>query len=420
MVVPHRREEAAPGGGEPALAPAAPGRGVAIARWALVAAAAALAVFSVARATGLFEAAAESGFYACPMHPEATSDEPGRCPACGMHLERRGPAAVVPAAAPKSAPVRAAPVRRKRVARAVRAPAAITVPDGRLVSVSARAQGWIASLAVAEVGRRVERGQVLATLDSPDLFRLQQKFLNAQRWSRAGAANLQPSHDGDSTGDLVAEARLQLRLAGFADGDIAALEAEARPRRAVALRAPIAGVMIRKPAEQGGFAAIGQELFAIADLAVVWAMAEVPEGEVARLRVGHVARVEPLGAGPVEGAITFIHPTVEEGTRTVSVRVELPNRDGALRPGMSAAVELAGAPVDVPVVPATSVVDTGRGPIVFVAREGRAEPRAVVLGARVDQDVEVVSGLADGDLVVGEGAFLLESESRLRAARPEP
>ncbi len=270
------------------------------------------------------------------------------------------------------------------------------------------------------MGRRVERGQVLATLDSPELFRLQQKYLNAVRWSRAGQPNVQPSHEGDSTGDLVAEARTQLGLAGLSDGDIDAIVAGGRPRRALALRSPIDGVVIRKQADRGGFAAVGQELFAIADLRTMWAVAEVPESGAARLRVGERARVELASGHAIDGAIAFIHPTVDEASRTVSVRVELPNRDGALRPGMSATVHLSGAPIEVLVVPAASVVDTGSRPVVYVARDGRHEPRAVVLGARIDDDIEVVSGLDAGELVVGDGAFLLEAESRPRAVPATP
>ncbi len=396
--------------------PSESGRFVSIVRWTLVAAAAALALFSVGRAAGLFEQAAAAERYVCPMHPEVTSAQPALCPACNMRLERRAPA---PPAELDTSATRTVPVRRVRLARAFAAPATIAVPDAQLVSVSARAQGWIATAPV-EVGRRVERGQVLATLDSPELFRLQQKYLNAVRWSRAGAPNITPNHDGDSTGDLVAEARVQLGLAGLADGDIAAIGAEGRPRRALALRAPIDGVVIRKHAERGGFAPVGQELFAIADLGSVWVVAEVPESDVARLRVGERARIQVTSGTPIDGAIAFIHPTVEEGSRSVSVRVELPNRDGTLRPGMSATVQLGGAPVEVPVVPATSVVDTGPRPIVYVAREGRHEPRTVVLGARIDDDIEVVSGLAAGELVVSDGAFLLEAESRLRAVPPAP
>jgi membrane fusion protein, copper/silver efflux system len=400
-----------------------PGRVVVIARWALVAAAAALATFSAARAAGLFDRALVRGDYVCPMHPEVTSDQPGVCPVCRMRLER-APRRAAPSAdgqvTAAAAPASTVQARRKQVARELTAPAVIAVPDAQLVSVSARAEGWIATLPVAEVGRRVERGQVLATLDSPELFRAQQKFLNAVRWSGSGAPNIQPSHDGDSTGDLVAEARLQLGLAGIAEADIAALRAEGRPRHAVAVRAPIDGVVVRKQAERGGFASVGQELFAIADLGTVWAVAEVPQGEVGRLRIGGRARVDAPAGAPVDGAIAAILPTVDEGSRTVRVRVAVPNGDGALRPGMAATVHVAGEPAAVQVVPATSVVDLGSRSIVFVVRAGRREARQVVLGARAGDEVEVVSGLGDGDMVVSQGAFLLEAESRQRAARPTP
>src|SRR5262245_32380748 len=195
MALPQREEGGGRGGAPHGTT--TPGRIAIAARWALVAVAAALALFSAARSLGLLDeptSPRSTGTYVCPMHPEVASDEPGVCPACGMRLEEK-------VAAPAASPARAVPVRRARLARSVSAPATIAVPDGRLVSVSVRAQGWIASLPVAEVGRRVERGQVLATVDSPELFRLQQKFLNAVRWSRAGAPNIQPSHAGDSTGD---------------------------------------------------------------------------------------------------------------------------------------------------------------------------------------------------------------------------
>jgi Cu(I)/Ag(I) efflux system membrane fusion protein len=141
------------------------------------------------------------------------------------------------------------------------------------------------------------------------------------------------------------------------------------------------------------------------------------------VKVGQVATLE-LAAFPGEtfkGKVQFLAPTIDAGSRTMRVRVELPNRGGRLRPGMYGTLDLAlsAAAKAQPavVVPAEAVVDTGDAQYLFVAKDGgRYEPRRIETGARADDEVEILKGVAEGELVVTTGNFLVDSESRLRAA----
>ena len=129
-------------------------------------------------------------------------------------------------------------------------------------------------------------------------------------------------------------------------------------------------------------------------------------------------KIDALPGRTFDGSVTFVSPTVEQTTRTVKVRFEFRNRDGALRPGMYATVEI-GTPGGLAlVISSDSVVDTGERKVVFVARgEGRFDPRPIVTGAAFNGRYEVIEGLSEGEVIATSGQFLLDSESRIRGAR---
>jgi Cu(I)/Ag(I) efflux system membrane fusion protein len=382
--------------------------------------------------------------YECPMKCDpkfVTPDPKARCPVCGMKLAPVAPAVDAPAAAPEGVPglapvdltvdriqlmgMRTAAARRAPLSASLRTVGFVTAPEGGLVSVTTRFTGWIESLGASETGQAVARGQILATVYSPEMINAQQVFLNAIRWSdrregaTQGVAGPTPTASPQLASDLERDARVRLEQLGFAREDIDAIARTGKPTSGVNVRSPVRGYVARRSAIKGLYVQPGTELFQIADLSRVWVLADVYEGEIGRVAVGQKATLA-LAAWPGEtftGRVTFLYPAINTGSRTLQARLEFPNPGLRLRPGMYGDVTLEVGASEAVVVPREALVDTGEVQYVFVARGGgRFEPRRVRVGLGGEGQVAILSGLAEGESVVTSAAFLLDSESRLRAA----
>jgi Cu(I)/Ag(I) efflux system membrane fusion protein len=362
--------------------------------------------------------------YTCPMHPDfITHDGKARCPECKMKLVVRE-AAGVPGLVPVELSaeriqlmgMKTAVAAVEPLATTLRAAGFVTASEDGLISVNARYSGWVENLPVAQIGQPVKTGDVLATIYSPELLNAQQIFLNALKWSdRKGAAPAAPA----TTNDLEREARQRLELLGVAPRDVDAIAAAGQPMRAVPVRAPGRGFVVRKSVVKGASVQSGTELFQLADLSTVWVLVDVPEGDLARVRLGQKATFE-VASAPGQGhagRVQFIYPGLNAGSRTLQARVELANPKLELRPGMFGDVTLETDAAEAVVIPSDALVDTGDHRYVFVDRGGgRFEPRSVRPGARDGARVAILSGLAAGERVVTRASFLLDSESRMRAA----
>jgi Cu(I)/Ag(I) efflux system membrane fusion protein len=315
--------------------------------------------------------------------------------------------------------LRTAEAKREALAPALRSVGFVTAPEGGVTSVTTRATGWIESLLARETGQLVEKGEVLATLYSPDLVNAQQVYLNAIRWTEAQGSAPVPRDTNPATGGLERDARQRLELAGVAPEDIAIIARTGQVDRAVNVRSPVRGYVARKGIVRGTYVLPGAELFQIADLSTVWVLVDIYESELSRVKIGQRASLE-LEAYPgrrFEGKVQFLYPALNTGSRTLQARVVLKNRGLELRPGMYGEVVVEAKAADAVVVPREALVDTGDHQYVFVARGGgRFEPRRVRSGQEADGKVAVLEGLAAGERVVIAANFLLDSESRLRAA----
>jgi Cu(I)/Ag(I) efflux system membrane fusion protein len=433
-----------------------PPRGVAtmsIVRWVLVAITALVAVGSIVSYSGIHSGAAKSEpsrrLYHCPMHPSIVQDHPGECPICGMtlvpNLEGNGKAPP-PKAAAGAAPVpglsavdltperiqligmKTAVVKREALGGELRTVGVVAPNERGLTQITTRFAGWIEKLLVSETGEHVRRGQALATIYSPDVLRAEQELLVASGWNVGGAPDARPTHadlhGGEGlTAGLAANARRRLELLGISAQEIDEVLRTGKAVDAIAIRSPAEGYVVGKNAVAGVAVQPGTVLFEVADLSQVWVTADVYEQDISRLRVGQPARLE-LTSFPGEshaGKVRFIYPVLDASNRTLRVRLEFKNRfdknGPRLRPGMYGTVYLDLPSTNGLMVPAEAVVDTGEMHYVFVAKEGgHFEPREVKIGARVKDRVEVTSGVAEGETVVTTGNFLVDSESRLRAA----
>lgn len=196
----------------------------------------------------------------------------------------------------------------------------------------------------------------------------------------------------------------------------------------IPIMAPRAGVVLERMAVEGMMSAAGETLFRIADISTVWVIAEVPEAALMEITAGAEARISfrGLGGTPMTGQVDTIYPELDMETRTGKLRIELPNPDGPLRANMFADVEIMLGQTPVVQVPEGTGIDSGdRQVVILDLGEGRFRPASATLGRRGGGRVEIISGVAAGDVVVSTATFLIDAESNLNAAlaalaAPEP
>ncbi|WP_290884446.1 efflux RND transporter periplasmic adaptor subunit [Arenimonas sp.] len=373
------------------------------------------------------ETSAESGerkilYYRNPMGLPDTSPVPKK-DAMGMDyipvFEGGEPAAepgtvVLPPDKVQKLGVRTEVAVREALVANVRASASVQVDETRQFVVAPRFEGWIETLYANETGMTVRRGEPLMAIYSPELIAAQGEYAVAD----AAAKRLADSDPASAATmrQLRDAAQTRLRNWEVAGAHVARQGREAR----LVLSAPADAVVVDKPVVQGDRFTPGQTILRLADLSTVWVIAEVPTSASADLAIGSQASFETpsLPGQRFEGEVSFLQPVVNLTSRTVGVRIELPNPDGVLRPGLFGDVELQGRGGDpTVVVPRSSVIDSGTRQLVLVeTAPGRFAPREVRLGARAGDRVAVLSGVEAGEKVVVSANFLIDAESNLRSA----
>ncbi len=311
--------------------------------------------------------------------------------------------------------VRTAPVERVEIEQAVRAVGRVVVDETALVDVALKVQGWVGRLEADAVGKRVEQGQVLFTLYSPELYAAQQEYLQALR-SQASARGTSVPERADP---LARAARNRLRLWDVAAGDLERIARAGAPLEQVPVRSPASGYVIEKNVVSGSAVAPGERLLRIAPLDRVWIEAQVYESELALVSQGQAVTVTlPYAPGRSwEGSVGYVYPGLSGETRAARVRIELANPELELRPDMYANVELRTPRGLRTLVPESAVLYAGERSFVFLDLDGgRFRPQRVEVGMRSGDRVEILSGLETGQRIVTSGTFLIASESRLRAA----
>ena len=411
-------------------------------------------------------------YWTCTMHPSVHSKDPGKCPICSMDLvpvmKKGGTEAKVSASSSKpegtrdmqggevakgggemkgmpgmpgmkegadtKAPqtsefvvpverqqqigVRWAKVERKPLTHTIRSVGMIVPDRSRNWQFVSRVDGYVQKLNVTSPGQVVDKDAPLLSIYSPDLLTSEREFVELLRMRDEAK-----SKDARETPQrLIESAKRRLQLWNVTPEQIAELEKTRKASDTLTLLSPFRGVVQSVPVEQGKNVKMGDMLVEVADLGVVWVWAEFYENELSMLQTGQKIAVtaKSYPGENFDGTISVINPFLDEMKRTAKVRIDIPNADFKLRPGMYVNAELAMDMGEALTVPVSAIMPTGERNVVFVDKgEGKLEPRVVQLGAKYGDIYEVQSGLQEGERVVASANFLIDAESKVQGALKE-
>lgn len=352
-----------------------------------------------------------------PMVPGQRFAQPGKSPYMDMPLQPKyadeAPAAqaagvTIDPAQTQSLGVRLAKVRRGALPGGLSATGVIDFNERDVAVVQARAAGFVQRVYGRAPGDVVEAGAPLADILVPEWAGAQAEFLAVRR-------------AGD--GPLIRAGRQRLQLLGMPPGLITEVERSGRVRDVTTVAIPSGGVIRTLSVRNGMTVTAGQTLAEVNGLGRVWLNAAVPEAMAGQVRVGEAATAS-LAAYPGEtfaGRVTAILPQAQTESRTLTVRIELPNVGRRLRPGMFATVRFGGLAQPALLVPTEAVIRTGRRTLIMLAGPGGTyRPAEIRPGREAGGQTEVLAGLSEGEQVVASGQFLIDSEASLSgvAARP--
>lgn len=364
--------------------------------------------------------AAEEPLYVCPMHPQITAHDHGKCPICGMdlvlqaqhnHAESAVPSVTVSASTAQNMGIRTAKVATQALSRTTNTVGNVSYNEDALQHVHARSKGWVEVLNARAAGDRVKKGEVLLEYYSPDIFDAQNELLIAKRTAHLMSETGQKS--------LFASAENKLRLLDVPESTISKLRNSNEPLRRIPILAPQDGVITAIGIREGMYISPETELYTITNLDSVWVLVDVFDQQMDAVKVGSRAeiRTDALPGHTWEGKVDYLYPDLVGQTRTLKARIQFPMQDAALKPNMFVDVRIDNATRKALAIPQEAIIPTADGArIVKVGSDGAYVPVDIKTGLKSGDYVEVLDGLKAGDEIVVSGQFLLDSESNLQAS----
>jgi Cu(I)/Ag(I) efflux system membrane fusion protein/cobalt-zinc-cadmium efflux system membrane fusion protein len=405
----------------------------------------------------------EEQLYTCGMHPDIIESEPGTCPICGMNLtpiksknsnsnnsndkgkiiywrapmnpnevydspgksqmgmdlvpvyENEGSdegVVTVDGSILQSMNVKMEFVKNRNLNSSIYTNGVVTTDERKEFVISSKLTGWIEKLYINFVGQKVAKGQKLMEIYSPELVAAQQELITALKFKETSSSK--------TSNDLVQNAIRKLELLDIAKSEIDAIINSKQTKKYIPLYAPSSGTILVKEVVEGQKITPNKQLMAIADLSSLWIKADIYESELGGIKVGTDTEITfNYSPGKIyKGKITFIYPTVDPLTRTVSVRIDIQNKDAELKPAMFGNVKISNnRSGEMLSVPETAVIRSGKKNIVVLGLgEGKFKPVEVILGNYSEGYFQVIKGLKLNDKIVTSGQFMLDSESSLRSA----
>jgi len=362
-------------------------------------------------------------YWTCTMHPQVNKDGPGACPICGMDLIKK----VIDDTANVSdksdmegmltlttdkqvlANVSTFKIKNERLVKELSAYSYMDFVEQNRKTIPAKFNGRIEKLFVDKTGDYVTKGQALFEIYSPDLVQAQNEFL------------ISLSNNKNENNSLAKASRKKLELFGLTSEQIDDLKNSGDIKLNLTYHSPVSGTVIEKKVQEGMYVNEGTAIYEIAELSMLWNIAEVNEADLSTIKVGNKVKLK-LKAYPGEefmGRVIFIYPVVNPQTRTVKVRSEFSSHNSKLKPQMYGETIFSADAGTGLLVPADAVIFSGNRNVVWVkTSDGMFEARIIQLGQKFGDKYQVLSGINEGDEIVASGGFLIDSESQLKTGMP--
>jgi Cu(I)/Ag(I) efflux system membrane fusion protein len=358
-------------------------------------------------------AAAKDEYYTCSMHPQIMQDKPGTCPICHMELipvkktQQAADEISLNAEQIRLGNIRTDTIRNGMMGDNMVLTATLTADETKLNSVNARISGRIDRLYFKNTGDFVSKGAHLYDLYSEELNNAKQEYLAAlERQQTLGNSVINFSQ-------LLQKAKTKLLLWGVSEAQVQELEKTKKPSPLTAFYSQASGFITEIPVTEGQYVMEGGVVVKLADLSTLWAEAQAYASQLAGLDYQGMAAVRfpDLPGKEFNGKLVFANPEINPDTRINLIRVAIPNSGNRLKPGMPAYVVLKNPEGKMLTLPSDAVLRDSKMFLVWIKTgRNRFKSRMVQTGVEDGYRVEIKSGLQNGDIVVTNGAYLLQSE----------
>ncbi|MEE4197176.1 MAG: efflux RND transporter periplasmic adaptor subunit [Bacteroidales bacterium] len=366
----------------------------------------------------------ESTTWTCSMHPQIKQDKPGDCPICGMDLiplesmdsgdEDFDPNEVMMTeSAAKLADIQTTKVVQGNPVKEIYLQGKVVADERNMAELTARFGGRIEMLYVNFTGKKVQKGEKLATIYSPDLVTAQRELIEALAIK-------------DSRPALYHAARAKLKLWDLTEEQIDQIESQGEPRLYFDILSPISGTVMERHVSLGDYVKMGDPLFKVSDLSRLWVLFDAYEEDLPWIKTGDRMEftVQSVPGKTFVAEVDFIDPFIHPDTRSARVRVEVGNKEQKLKPEMFAAGKLysrVAANKQKLIIPKSSVLWTGKRAVVYVKVSERENPtfiyREIVLGPRAGDSYVVESGLSGGEEIATNGVFKIDASAQLEGKK---
>jgi len=359
----------------------------------------------------------DKSYYTCSMHPQVHEEHPGSCPICGMKLikvEFTGAPAgkaqnklMLTAAQIQLAGIQTDTVQEENIGNEKTISGTVTTDENKVEELSAKTAGRIQQLYVRAPGEKISAGQAIYAIYSDDLQESEKEYLLAKQQQKV-------LHNPDvDYAQLIGAAENKLLLWGLTPAQIRNLAASGKVSPTVTVFSKASGTVSDISVHQGDYVIEGTTILKTQALNSLWVQAQVYANETGNFKVNDKVSVSfpDLNGQVITGKVEFMNPELSDASKVELVRISIPNNQGLIRPGMQAYIAMNKNGKRLLAVPASAVLSSGTGNTVWIRNnDGSFSMRNVSLGEGNNSFVAIVSGLSPGEVVVSNGAYLLNSE----------